>query len=488
MLNDLHRERSLRISRRAALGGLGGSFSGLVLAALLADGPPAEASAPSAAAPAAGSPLAPRPGHFPARAKAVIQLCQNGGPSQMDLFDPKPELSKRSGQPYPGEVETFQLGNKNVLLGSPFTFSRHGQSGMELSEIIPHLGGVADDLCLVRSMHTDNNNHPFALNTLQTGKVFAGRPAMGSWITYALGSENRDLPAYVVLRDPAGYNTSGKMVWSSGWLPAIYQGTEFASQGAPVLHLEPARKTSADLQARSRRLLDELNAAHLREHPGESELEARIENFALAARMQACAAPMLDLSRESEATHRLYGLDNPETAGYGSRCLMARRLVESGVRFVQVFPPLKPSFQPWDTHSDNAGGLRAICAQVDRPSAALVTDLKRRGLLDEVIVMWSGEFGRLPITENADGRDHNRHAFSLLMAGGGFRGGHVHGATDEFGYKAVEKRVSIPDLHATILHQLGIDHTRLTFRHSGRPERLTDPDVTGARVVREIFT
>lgn len=488
MLNDLHRERSLRISRRAALGGLGGSFSGLVLAALLADEPPAEASAPSAAAPAAGSPLAPRPGHFPARAKAVIQLCQNGGPSQMDLFDPKPELSKRSGQPYPGEVETFQLGNKNVLLGSPFTFSRHGQSGMELSEIIPHLGGVADDLCLVRSMHTDNNNHPFALNTLQTGKVFAGRPAMGSWITYALGSENRDLPAYVVLRDPAGYNTSGKMVWSSGWLPAIYQGTEFASQGAPVLHLEPARKTSADLQARSRRLLDELNAAHLREHPGESELEARIENFALAARMQACAAPMLDLSRESEATHRLYGLDNPETAGYGSRCLMARRLVESGVRFVQVFPPLKPSFQPWDTHSDNAGGLRAICAQVDRPSAALVTDLKRRGLLDEVIVMWSGEFGRLPITENADGRDHNRHAFSLLMAGGGFRGGHVHGATDEFGYKAVEKRVSIPDLHATILHQLGIDHTRLTFRHSGRPERLTDPDVTGARVVREIFT
>jgi hypothetical protein len=242
MSNDLHSELALGISRRAALGSLGGGFSGLVLTALLAD----ESHGAASAAPSAGSsPLAPRSGHFPARAKAVIQLCQNGGPSQMDLFDPKPELSKRSGQPYPGEVETFQLGNKNVLLGSPFTFSRHGACGMELSEVIPHLGTVADDLCLVRSMHTDNNNHPFALNTLQTGKVFAGRPAMGSWITYALGSENRDLPAYVVLRDPAGYNTSGKMVWSSGWLPAIYQGTEFASQGAPVLHLEPARKSAA---------------------------------------------------------------------------------------------------------------------------------------------------------------------------------------------------------------------------------------------------
>ena len=469
--------------RRAALGRLGGSFGSLVLAALVAEesrGHPA---------PSRGvTTLAPRPGHFPARARAVIQLCQNGGPSQMDLFDHKPELSKRSGHPHPAEVETFQLGNKNVLLGTPFAFSRHGQSGMELSEVIPCLGGVADDLCLVRSMHTDNNNHPFALNTLQTGKVFAGRPAMGSWITYALGSENRDLPAYVVLRDPAGYNTSGKMVWSSGWLPAVYQGTELASQGPPVLHLEHARGAAAAVRSRARGFLDELNGEHLREHPRESELEARIENFALAARMQTSAGEMLDLSRESDATRRLYGLDDPVTAGYGSRCLMARRLVEAGVRFVQVFPPLNPSFQPWDTHSNNAGGLRTICGQVDRPSAALVADLKQRGLLDETIVMWSGEFGRLPITENADGRDHNRHAFSLLLAGGGFRGGHVHGATDDFGYKSVENRVSVPDLHATILHQLGIDHTRLSYVHSGRPERLTDPEVTGARVVREIVS
>ena len=475
--------RTPHLHRRAALGRLGGSFGSLVLAALLAEEGRADPTPPRGA-----GILSPRPAHFPARAKAVIQLCQNGGPSQMDLFDHKPELSRRSGQPYPGEVETFQLGNKNVLLGTPFAFSRHGESGLEFSEVIPHLGGVADDLCLVRSMYTDNNNHPFALNTLQTGKVFAGRPAMGSWITYALGSENRDLPAYVVLRDPAGYNTSGKMVWSSGWLPAVYQGTELASQGPPVLHLAHARGAAANVRSRARDFLDELNAAHLREHPGETELEARIENFALAARMQSSAAAMLDLSGESEATRRLYGLDDPVTAGYGSRCLMARRLVEAGVRFVQVFPPLKPSFQPWDTHSDNAGGLRTICGQVDRPSAALVADLKQRGLLDETIVMWSGEFGRLPITENADGRDHNRHAFSLLLAGGGFRGGHIHGATDDFGYKAVENRVSVPDLHATILHQLGIDHTRLSFVHAGRPERLTDPEVTGARVVSEILS
>ena len=484
MLNDLSSERSLRISRRAALGSLGGSFSGLVLTALLADESPAAASA----APATGnSPLAPRPGHFPPRAKAVIQLCQNGGPSQMDLFDPKPELSKRSGQPYPGEVETFQLGNKNVLLGSPFTFSRHGQSGMEFSEIIPHLGGVADDLCLVRSMHTDNNNHPFALNTLQTGKVFAGRPAMGSWITYALGSENRDLPAYVVLRDPAGYNTSGKMVWSSGWLPAVFQGTEFGSSGTPVLHLQPARTISANVQSRSREFLSQLNTLHLAEHPRESELEARIQNFELAARMQLSATNILDLSQETEATRKLYGLDNPATVGYGTRCLMARRLVESGVRFVQVFPPLSPSFQPWDNHGDLKNGLKTICGHVDQPSAALITDLKQRGLLDDVIVQWTGEFGRLPITEGSDGRDHNRHAFSLLMAGGGFKPGHIHGATDEFGYKSVEQRVSVPDLHATILHQLGLDHTRLNFTHNGRPERLTDPEVTGARVVTEVL-
>jgi uncharacterized protein (DUF1501 family) len=230
-----------------------------------------------------------------------------------------------------------------------------------------------------------------------------------------------------------------------------------------------------------------MNAEHLQSHPGESELEARIQNFELAARMQLTATQTLDLSGEPARVRAMYGLDNPETAGYGTRCLMARRLVEAGVRFVQVFPPLKPSFQPWDNHGDLKNGLRTICGQVDLPSAALIRDLKQRGLLDQVIVMWTGEFGRLPITEGADGRDHNRHAFSTLMVGGGFRGGLTYGATDEFGYKSVEKRVSVPDLHATVLHQLGIDHTKLTFTHSGRPERLTDPEVTGAKVVKEVL-
>jgi hypothetical protein len=405
----------------------------------------------------------------------------------MDLFDPKPELTKRSGEPHPGQVETFQLGNKNVLLGSPFRFQRYGQSGMEFSELIPRLGGVADDLCLVRSMYTGNNNHPFALNMLQTGKTFAGRPAVGSWIGYALGTENQDLPGYIVLRDPAGYNTSGKMVWSSGWLPAVYQGTEFNASGSPVLHLQPARPRQENQAERSRRLLAELNRFHRDRHPGESELDARIQGFELAARMQLTATRLLDLSQETVATRELYGLDQPATAGYGARCLMARRLVEAGVRFVQIFPPLDPSFQPWDTHANLQSGLKSICGRVDQPSAALIFDLKQRGLLEDVIVLWTGEFGRLPITEGSDGRDHNRHAFSLLLAGGGFRAGHIHGETDEFGYRSVLNRVGVPDLHATILNQLGIDHTRLAFVHAGRPERLTDPEVTGARVVEELL-
>lgn len=481
---SIERAANLPISRRRLLESLGSGFGTLALTGVLGE---AGLLAADGSASRAADDLAPRSGHFPGKAKAVIQLFQNGGPSQMDLFDPKPELTKRNGQPHPGEVETFQLGNKNVLLGTAFSFARRGQCGMELSEIVPHIGAMADDICLVRSMYTENNNHPFAINMLQTGKTFFGRPAMGSWICYAIGTEDRNLPGYVVLRDPAGYNTSGKMVWSSGWLPAIYQGVEFGSSGPPVLHLQPARPRSAEAQARSRALLADLNAAHLALHPRETELEARVQNFELAARMQLAATDVFDLSRETEATRTLYGLDNPATAGYGMRCLMARRLVESGVRFVQVFPPLSPSFQPWDNHGDLQNGLKTICGHVDRPSAALIRDLKQRGLLEDTIVIWTGEFGRLPITEGADGRDHNRHAFSSLLVGGGFRAGFTYGATDEFGYKAVEDRVSVPDLHATLLHQLGLDHKRLAFVHSGRPERLTDPEVTGARVVTELL-
>ena len=455
------------------------SLSGLALRGML--------HAESVSQPRTSFDMKPRVPHNRPRARAVIQLFQNGGPSQMDLFDPKPELNRQAGKPHPGDVETFQLNNKNIIFPTQFEITRHGDSGMHFGSPLPEMAKMADDWCMIRSMHTVNNNHPFAISMFQSGKPFFGYPALGSWITYGLGSENQDLPGYIVLRDPAGYNTSGKAVWSSGWMPALYQGTEFNSQGNAVHHLHPSSKRPAALQSRSMALLSKLNQKHRERHPREFELEARIQNFEMAARMQLAAANVLDVSRETAETQRLYGLDNPTTAGYGTRCLMARRLVESGVRYIQLFPPLKPSFQPWDSHGSLKSGIQTISSMVDKRTAALLTDLKRKGLLDEVIVIWSGEFGRIPITEGADGRDHNRNAFTTLMAGGGFKAGYTHGATDDFGYKSIEDRVSVPDLHATIFHQLGVDHTRLSFLHKGRQERLTDPEVTGARVIKSLI-
>ena len=467
------------LSRRAALAACSMSLGGLAMRGLL--------HAETVDGQRSSYDMKPRSPHFRPKARAVIQLFQNGGPSQMDLFDPKPELKKQAGKPHPGEVETFQLENRNIIFPTQFEIKPHGACGMNFGSPLPHMAAMADDWCMIRSMYTVNNNHPFAISMFQSGKPFFGYPAMGSWITYGLGSENQDLPGYIVLRDPAGYNTSGKAVWSSGWMPALYQGTEFNSQGNAVHHLHRSSQTSRVSHGRSMQLLSRLNRQHSVLHPREYELEARIANFELAARMQLAAADVLDLSKENKETRRLYGLDNPTTAGYGTRCLMARRLVESGVRFVQVFPPLNPSFQPWDSHRNLKNGIQAISDRVDKPTAALITDLKRRGLFDEVIVMWTGEFGRIPITEGSDGRDHNRHAFTTLMAGGGFKPGYTHGSTDDFGYKAIEDRVSVPNLHATIFQQLGIDHTRLSFLHKGRHERLTDPEVTGAQVVDDLL-
>jgi hypothetical protein len=418
--------------------------------------------------------------HFPARARAMVHFMQNGGPSQMDLFDPKAELQKRAGQGTPQSVEIYQKGNSDKLLASPFPFKRRGKCGMELSDALPHLGTIADNIALVRSMYTEHNNHTEALVMMSTGKLFQGRPSVGAWISYALGTENQNLPAYVVLRDPAGYNTSGKLVWSSGWLPALYQGTEFSTVGSPVLNLQPARPMPDGVQRDSLNFLAELNQEHRSRYPGETELEARIQNYELAARMQLNAAQAIDLSRESGATRKLYGLDDPVTAGYGTRCLMARRLIEAGVRFVQVFPP---AGQPWDAHADTKSENEKICAITDLPVAGFVKDLKSRGLLDETLVMWTGEFGRLPVSQNGKGRDHNRNAFSLWLAGGGIKAGHVHGATDDFGYRAVSDRVGVPDLHATLLHQLGLDHRRLGYPYRGREETLTDAPVSKARVV-----
>jgi hypothetical protein len=423
--------------------------------------------------------------HFPPKAKAVIMLVQNGGPSQMDLFDPKPGLAKRVGQSM--TVETFQQGNSDKLMPSPLEFKKYGSAGIEMATILPHLGSVADDFCLVRSMYSEHNNHTEGLVLLNTGKIFPGRPALGSWVSYGLGTENESLPAYIVLRDPEGYNTSGTLLWQNGWLPAIHRGTEVATQGTPVLNLQPPTPVPAELRRNQLDLLAKLNEEHRRQYPQESELEARIRNYELAARMQLAAGELLDLGKESAETKKLYGLDDPETAGYGTRCLMARRLIESGVRFVQIFPPVKPQNQPWDAHKDVKTENEAICKKCDLPSAALIADLKRRGLLDSTIVLWSGEFGRLPVSQNGKGRDHNRNAFSLILAGGGFKSGCVFGATDETGYRAEENRVSVQDLHATLLHQLGLDHNKLSFPYHGSDETLTDARVTNARVVKEII-
>ena len=448
----------------------------------------AERIARGAESPAAGADLRPKRAHFAAPAKSVIMLMQNGGPSQMELFDPKPELNRRAGEVYSTKVEMFQTGSEaNKLLGCPFKFHHRGECGMELSEVIPHLGTVADDVCLVRSMASEHNNHTEALVMMNTGKIFPGRPALGSWISYALGSENQNLPAYIVLRDPEGYNTSGTLLWQNGWIPALYRGTEVSTKGAPVLNLERAQPISATAARRNLDYLARLNEEHRAHYPQESELDARIRNYELAARMQLAAGAVLNLANESEATKTQYGLDNPETEGYGTRLLMARRLVESGVRFVQVMPPVKPQFQPWDAHSNVKTENEKICAKTDLPSAALIKDLKARGMLDSTIVLWTGEFGRLPVSQNGSGRDHNRNAFSLLLAGGGFKAGHVHGATDDVGYKSVDQRVTVNDLHATILHQLGLDHDRVTYRHHGRDETPTDGVVTSARVVDEII-
>ncbi len=455
------------ISRRMFLGRSAGSLGGVALAHLLGRSDVRAAT------------VSPAP-HLRPRARAVISLFQHGGPSQMDLFDCKPELNRWSGKPYPGgDLEVHfdkQAGN---VLGAPYAFHRRGQCGMELSELLPHTGGIADDITLIRSMTTGSVDHESALRIIHTGRFLAGLPTLGSWLLYGLGSENENLPAYVVLADPGGLPVDGERNWSSGFLPAVYQGTPFRGGENPVFHL----RTPASVPAAARRnqldLLERLNRQHAAPHPENTELAARIAQFETAARMQGAVPEALDLSGETAATRRLYGLDDPITEEYGRRCLIARRLVERGVRFVQLFL----NGQPWDTHDKNAERLRELCARTDRPSAALVHDLKARGLLDSTVVLWTGEFGRLPISQGKDGRDHNRHAFSLWVAGGGFKAGHVHGATDDFGYRAVQDPVSVHDFHATLLHQLGLDHDRLRYPHEGREASLTDPEVTGARLV-----
>ncbi len=471
------------LSRRGILELTSLGFGRVVLSHLLAENGGA-APSPDASVPIYNN-LHARPGHFPGQAKAVIQLIQNGGPSQMDLFDPKPMLAKYAGQPHPDGVEIHQPGNKNTLLPTPFEFRKHGQCGMDVSEVLPQQAEIVDKLCFIRSMHTEHNNHLEGLNVLLTCKIFPGRPVMGSWISYALGTENQNLPAYVVLRDPKGYTIGGKQLWANGYLPALYQGVEFNMAGSPVHHLEPADPLPPGVQRGNLDYLARLNALHREDRPGESELESRIENFELAARMQVEATDVLDIKNESAAMRKLYGVDDPVRGSYGMRCLMARRLVEAGVRFVQV--TTKPG-QPWDHHSKIKQGLPVISTETDQGAAALIKDLEERGLLDSTIVMWAGEFGRLPTTQGEGGRDHNRNAFTLWFAGGGFKPGFIYGETDDFGYKSVVDRVSVPDMIATVLHQLGLDHRKTQYPHGGRMETPSDVTVTGARVIGDLLS
>lgn len=421
--------------------------------------------------------------HQSASADAVICLFQHGGPSQMDLFDPKPELTKRNGQKYDGDLEIHFPGQRGNVLGSPFAFRRHGESGIEISEVLPHTAGIVDDITLVRSVTTESVDHESALRLIHSGKFQAGYPTWGSWINYGLGSANENLPAYVVLTDPGGMPVDSVRNWTSGWLPAEYQGTTFRPGKTPVPNLLTPQDISSSARTRQLQLLNDFNRSHLQQYPGNSELEARMTDFEVAARMQTVVPELLDLSGETASTRKMYGLDNPATAEYGSRCIIARRLIERGVRFVQLFL----AGQPWDTHSKNAATLKTNCARVDQPSAALVQDLKQRGLLDRTIVLWGGEFGRLPVSQGTDGRDHNRHANSLWIAGGGFKPGFCYGKTDDFGYQAVENVVTVHDLHATLLHALGLDHQRLAYPHDGRAGSLTDVAITQARVVSELL-
>ena len=453
-------------SRRAWLGRAGAGFGLLALADLLAD----------EATPSGGtnrlrsdSPSAVRPPHHPARAKRVIFLYMPGGPSQVDLFDPKPRLAVDHGKPLPFEKPKLERTKTGNLLASPWQFAPHGQSGTPVSELLPRTAACVDRICVIRSMVADNINHTGAALQMCTGEQAFSRPSMGSWLTYGLGTENQNLPGFVVVSPAAVFQ--GAQLWASSFLPSAHQGTLIRDLNHPIPNLQDP---AGNLERQRGKLdaLREWNELHKRDRMIESELDARIASYELAFRMQREAPEAFDLSRESPATHRLYGTDQPVTELFGRQCLLARRLAERGVRFIQLFDA--PRNNAWDHHSGLREELPKRCAAVDQPIAGLLIDLESRGLLDDTLVLWGGEFGRTPTAEGTNGREHHPFGFTMWMAGGGIRGGMVHGATDEFGWHAVRDQVHVHDLHATILHLMGFDHTRLTYHFGGRDYRLTD--------------
>ena len=454
-----------QVTRRWFFEGCGVGLAGMAARSLLA----ADASPPGSAAP--GNPLAPRSGQHPARAKRVIYIFQAGAPSHLELFDHKPELAKRNGQLPPAELlkgyRAAFINPNSALLGPKFAFGKHGQCGMELSEVLPYTAKIADDICLVRSMQTEAVNHAPAQIMMNSGAQQFGRPSFGSWTLYGLGSESADLPGYVVLTSAKG-TSGGASNYGAGFLPSLYGGIPFRSTGDPMLYLSNPAGVDAESQRASLDALGQLNRlAHAR--AGDPEIAARVQSYEMAYRLQTSAPELMDLSGESKAVFDAYGITDPKQANFARNCLLARRLVERGVRFVQLF------HEVWDQHGNLAGGVKQNATDTDKPSAALITDLKQRGLLDDTLVIWGGEFGRTPMVQGGnDGRDHHNRCFSIWLAGGGIRRGHVYGQTDEFGFNVASDPVHVHDLHATLLHLLGFDHKRLTYRFQGRDFRLTD--------------
>jgi len=463
-----------KLTRRDVLRRIGGGVGSLGLASVFAD---AGFLSATPAAPGAVNPLAPKEPHFPARAKRLIFLFMNGGPSHVDTFDPKPALRSRNGQPLP---ESFRArdGRRNTspLLGSPFQTRRHGQSGIEVSELYPHVGGCIDDICVLRSMWTENPNHEPGLLMMNSGNMQPLRPSMGSWLTYALGSDNQNLPGYIVLCP--GRPVVGPQLWSNSFLPGIFQGTHINNASIDprtIIRDINNRYLPASAQRSQLDLLQQMNQEHLDRRGRDEHLEARIASLEMAFRMQGDAQEAFDIARENQATRSLYG-----DGEFANACLLARRLAERGVRVIQIY---YGNGQPWDDHGD-INNHRNHALRSDRPIAALLKDLKARGLLEDTLVLWGGEFGRTPTSQGARGRDHHSTGFSMWLAGGGVKGGHIHGSTDEFGMHAVDKRMHNRDLHATILHLMGLDHERLTYRYSGRDFRLTD---VAGQVAHEIL-
>jgi hypothetical protein len=476
MLHQLNHHWRVR-TRREFFTQAGSGLAGMALASLLSE-------QEAAAAPTQKDALATRQGHHASKAKSVIWLFMEGGPSHIDLFDPKPKLNELHGQPMPasfGKPITAMGTAGNTLMGSPRKWAQHGQSGLWVSDWYPHIANHVDDIAVLRSCWANGLNHVGSVCQMNTGDILAGRPSMGAWLTYGLGSANRNLPTFVILlddREPVG----GPKNWSSGFLPAVYQGTQFRQGDTPILHLSSPKGVSTERQRSKLDFLKELNQRWAADKQEDTELEARIQSYELAYKMQADAPEAVDLSREPAATREIYGLNDPDLAAFGTNCLLARRLVERGVRFVELYCG---SGSGWDAHSNIEANHSKWCRVSDKPIAGLLTDLKQRGMLADTLVVWGGEFGRTPFNEKGNGRDHNPWGFTMWFAGGGVKGGRTVGTTDEIGLRAVEKPSHVHDIHASILHLLGLDHIRLTYLHNGRAER---PTIVGGNLIPELWS